>query len=493
MSFLDSAINSIGKNLAQCAEKALSDATGVDIGGTLNYVFGDGQEQGGQNINALITSLPSEFTGTAEQLAALGQGLQQQQQEIVNIGAQLGAISQSINTLAVDVKKVESLLQHVAKLQLYQAWQSVDVVLSGYLTVIDTCYSNYVSYLGDYSNTPTALVGDLVQDILNSDNGPKEALNAISNLVVDGAQQQGALQLWCSMVAPLVGSGVLDYRDAIQQYQNYYKRLTYGQLCATNLLMEAYNFSSAPDMAQKAFIDYQELVVQQEGAFIQWMLPLVLAGVSGSVPTPGTPPNFSGIDASMHLNPQVQYLPGDARPGSSYYVPSSLFMKAEELLATLAVNDSSSRRIVVHVLCDDLNGIGSLVKQAVMTITHAGAGNIIQPASTLDFGPYYFQMDNPPPASTLPDPNMVYGGIYLKRMVFTANNTSSPLADGQYQLTNMNNIDGLIPIETYASNNSPVPFLTDSVLQYVMEVNSSEPYDFMNLLAYNAPILCPWG
>jgi hypothetical protein len=350
-----------------------------------------------------------------------------------------------------------------------------------------------------YKTTPASEVSLLVQNILNVNDGPVVGLRAISDFIMGGGQSRSALQLWTQMVEPLVQLGVLDYRLAVQQYFQYYQKLAYAQLRAANLVMEAYNFNNDPTNAKATWTQYNEQLLKQEDVFITWLVPLVYAGVQGGVfqhvfqadSRSATVTNFSAYDASAQLNPLVQYVRGDANRGNAFYAPSNIFNDAEQLLANLYVTGSKQRRIVVHMSYPDGYGINPLLNGLFLKIAPPGSANGVNPVSSRRFGhpyPYPASGDYSP---IYPDQNIYSGlqGFYLKRYVYS---DEGGLGDGQYSVADMNGKDGLVALETYLTAEErvpPVPFQQDSVVNYVMQVNSAKKFDFMNFPAYVLPNL----
>lgn len=498
MSFLDDAISSVGRGLAQSAVGALSDATGYDVGGTLNMLFGKDQPTGGADLAALATALQTDFSGTPEQLQMLQSGLDQQTQMLSDLGGQIAALASSIAVIEGQIANIEALLQQIGQEQLYQDWSLIDSKLTDYLSAIQTGYATYGEYLADFSTIDTSLVSELAVDILDTNTGPRVGLTAIAAHIRDDGQQRGVLQLWSNMVAPLVTAGIIDYRDAVSQYCAYYQKLAYAQLQATNLVMEAYNFRNTPKEAAQVWSDYRAHLLEQEPVFLNWLVPLVWAGVAGGtlVPQGGNQAGwcFSACDASLQLNPGLQRLPGSqGHANMAYYSPSEVFRQAEDLLATLYVTGESDRRIVVHMLFDAALESSGILSGVELSLEPVGDGASVNPATSLRLGgPYSI-------ASTIlewvPDLNLYTSGFYIKRYVFKADASDQSLADGAYQISNINGTQGLVPMNTYLSSvgNARPQFMNDNVLAWTVAVGESQPFDFMNFMAYMIPVRMPWG
>ena len=498
MSFLEDGIRSIGKQLATTAVEKLSESTGIDVGGTLSYLFGNGQSEGGQNLAQLSDAINEKFAGEKEQLTLLQADMFQQSQALTALGGQITAIAGTLSLITGEIQNIENMLKKIGQEQLYQNWQAVDSQMTIFLDAIDTAYSTYGSYISGYKTTPTVEVAQLIQEILDVNVGPKVGLATIHDFLMGNGQRRGALQLWSLMVTPLVQDGTLDYRLAVQQYFQYYQKLTYAQLQAANLVMEAYNYNGDPTNAKLAWDQYRLQILSQEDTFINWLVPLVYSGVQGGI---FVPPglkylytNFATVDAAMQLNPLVQYVRGDADAGDSYYQPSQIFADAEQLLATLYVTNATDRRIVVHMLYSDGGGIPTLLSNLQLQLSPVNSAETVGPVSRTRLGsPFAF------PAQALsgapyPDGNFFEGdGFYLNRYVFIDSVGGGGLTDGQFTMTDLNGQNGLLPIETYMSGTQPgqrmVPFQLNSLVNYVMEVNTADPFDFMNFLAYNVPQL----
>jgi hypothetical protein len=451
----------------------------MDIGGTLNVLFGNGQAVGGEQLQTLQNDLPASWTGTPAQLTALQNGLTQQSQTLSDIGGQLSAVSVAVGAISNRINQIQELLKQIQQEGLFQSWQMVDVTLTGYRSAISTGYSRYGSYVGSFSDTDGELVASLVQDILNVDVGPEVGVTAIHNLIMDDDQSQGVLQLWSAMVTPLVSQGLMDYREAVQQYENYYKKLAYAQLCGTNLLMEGYNYvptqggSASPGLAIAAYQSYRQQLLAQEDTFIRWLVPLVAAGA-----------------VALQLNPGVQRLGSTPSAGSSFFVPSPVFKKAEELLATLVVSDPADRRVVVHMGYFGGLGIASLVSGVTLTLRSTDGETTVTPVTQAVLaGPYLTE------SNWFPDSNFDgMGGLSIKRFVFSADESHNALVDTEYQLANLNGSNNLIPMSTYVSgegNRANAPFMNDDVLAYTLQIGGAQPFDFMNFLSYSLPITAP--
>jgi hypothetical protein len=195
------------------------------------------------------------------------------------------------------------------------------------------------------------------------------------------------------------------------------------------------------------------------------------------------------VHAAMQLDPGLQHLPGATDAGGSYYEPSPVFRRAEELLARLAVTDPADRRIVVHMLYVTANGVANVVGGAQLTLSRTD-GNTVNATAQSRLGD--FQHPGPGPW-TPTDMNFAPFGnsFFVKRFVYTATPTSGVLADGAYRITNINGTGGLVPLTTYLSFDSslpPPPFMNDDVLQYGMYIDGAQPFDFMNFLAYCLPV-----
>lgn len=499
MGFLDAAIGSIGQDLAKTAVDSLSQSTGVNVGGTLAYLFGNDQPKGGANMDALGTAVAAKFANDQKQLTLLQAGLFQQSQALAAMGSQLTGIANALTRITGMIQNVQQMLKEIGQEQLFQEWQAVDDKMTDYIAAINSAFATYGNYTTGYKTTPPTLVNGLIGNILDVNGGPIVGLRAIHDFMMGGGQERGALQLWSSMVTPLVQSGSVDYRLAVEEYFQYYQKLTYAQLKATNLLMEAYNFHGDHNNAKVTWDQYKGQILDQEDAFISGLVPLVFAGEQGGVfvPPGGTQErvNFTAYDAATQLNPGVQFVRGNsANKGDAYYTPSSIFTAAEQLLANLYVTDSADRRIVVHMLYPNGSGINTLLDGLKLTLSRTGSSTTV--GSTSDSrlgGPFPFPtLDDYSP--WFPDQNVYSGdGFYLKRYVFTGADGAG-IKDGQYTVTDLNGHDGLVPLQTYLSGERSlpaVPFQQHAIVSYRLQVNHAKPFDFMNFAAYTMPSLLP--
>jgi len=500
MSFFDDAISSMGRSLAATAVADLNASTGVDVGGTLGYLFGGGQQPGATDMSQLGPKVEKAFGDDPTTLKLLQADLGQQAQAIAGLGAQLTGIADSLSLITGEIANIQSLLQQIQQEQLFQDWQAVDIQMTNDISAINTAFLTYGQYLGTFQPTPPQIstplseVQTLVSNILDVNVGPKEGLANIHNFIMDSGQSKGVLQLWSAMVAPLVAGGLLDYRLAVQQYFQYYQKLAFAQLTATNLLMEAYNFAPDQTNAKKSWEQYKTQILAQEDTFITWLFPLVQAGVYGGLNPSSGGANFTAYDASIQINPGAQMVKGDANPGGAFYAPSSIFAAAEQLLANLYVTSQSDRRIVVHMGYPNVTGMTSVLDHLNLTLTPDGTQQTINAVSSTRLGSP-FSVQEPPGVAGYPDRNtdsawQLGGGYYLKRYVFT-DQSSGGLVDGSYTLTSLNGQDGLVPMFTYLNQSPGAPFQQDSVVNYILQVNAAQQADFMNFEAYSTPQLWP--
>ncbi|MEO7098944.1 MAG: hypothetical protein ABI162_06250 [Luteolibacter sp.] len=484
MSFFDDAIATVGRGLAQTAVQAVSDATGYNVGGTLNVLFGNGQTTGGETLANIQTDLPQNWTGPTEQLTVLENGITQQTQMISDLGIQLSAIAVAVDAISGEIQDLQEMMTKIGQAQLYQTWQTIDASITSYIAAVQTSYEAYGEYISTFSQIETSLVVELTTDILNTNNGPRVAVNAINTYILGGDQAKGVLQLWSEMVAGAVTAGLLDYRDAVNQYIAYYQKLVYTQLTATNLVMEAYTFLNEHEEAKTVWKRYRDVLLTQEDPFITWLVPLVAAGTA----LPQAAKRFYTFTnnlAALDLDPSLQRTSPGTKDINAYYEPSAIFKRAESLLANLYVTGPLDRRIVVHMLYSSVAEVSSLVSGVSLTLSSTD-GETVVPAATATNLPQTYAYP------TCIDYNISYGGAFLiKRFVFKADAISAALADDSYQITNINNTDGLISLQTYLSvtgGNAPAVFMNPNVLAYTLSVNDAEPFDFMNFVVYMIPI-----
>ncbi len=485
MSFFDDAIGTIGRGLAQTAASELSDATGFDIGGTLNFLFGDGQNPGGSNMTDLSNKLNNPvdpFPVTPQELIYLQQSVEQQQQMIAGIGEQLNAVYSVITIIDSEIKEMERELSKIVQQQLYQSWQTADLLTTESIISIQTAYQEYSEYIANYATTPPSEITELQQNILDANTGAAVSLNIIAGLMLDNGQEQGLLQLWSNMVSSLVSQGIMDYRDAVNQYMAYYKKLTLAELTATNLLMEAYNLDGNTTECDIKYENYKEIILAQETTFIQWLMPIINAGVVGGFNETDVVYGLAATHACMQLNPNFYTLVN----GVAYYSPSSILMEAEKLLGSLYCTDDADRRIVVHMSYFAQQPFAGLLQAVDLTLTSCTNQNILTPIDTATLGAF-----NPGP-NNYGYPDMNWDGLtlnyFVKRFVFsTGKGENNTLPDDSYQVTNINNQGQLVPMTTYATDGGVTPFMTNDVLAYTLTIDEASGFDFMNFLSYNCP------
>jgi hypothetical protein len=503
MSFLDDAISNLGQSLAQTAVATANQETGYNVGGALNALFGTGQTTGGQNLGNLPAALGSTTLDTSLLNTVLG-AVNQQTAQLQALGTQLSSLATQIMAIQGEIENIQQLLNVINEEQLYLSWQVQDQPVSQLIAQIRSSHQNYGNYIAESSDTQSYDVTQFVNGIL-SQNVVSSASSVINSAIVGtGGQSKGLLKLWSDMVLPLVKNGTIDYRNAVAQYMDYYKRLAYAQLQATNLVMEAYNFNPTPaplptptEQAKKQWTTYRQYLLSQEEPFIDSLFPLVVAGEEYNFGNDGPGGTFvypfTAPVASMELNPELQSSPptppgGGALP-TAYYAPSQLFREAEQLLANLYVTESQDRRIVVYMTCvDNTSGLNYPVLTLVDNVTLTLGVNALQPTASAKttYPGYYFSVC---------DTNWFVAAeatsLYLKRFVFSADANNSELQDGTHNLTNLNGVNGLVPLQRTMGNVPgpfSVPFMSDNIVAYGLTIGPSSPFDFMNFAAYNTPL-----
>ncbi len=285
MSFLDDAISNLGQSLAQTAVTTASQETGYNVGGALNALFGTGQTTGGQNLGNLPAALGSTNLDTSLLNTVLG-AVTQQTDQLQALGTQLSSLAGEISAIQGEIDNIQQLLTVINEEQLFLSWQVQDQPVSQLIAQIRSSHQDYGNYIAENSDTQSYDVTQFVNGILSQSNVVSSASSVINNAIVgQGGQSKGLLKLWSDMVLPLVRNGTIDYRNAVAQYMDYYKRLAYAQLQATNLLMEAYNFNPTPsplptptEQAKKQWKTYRQYLLLQEEPFIDLLFPLVVAG-----------------------------------------------------------------------------------------------------------------------------------------------------------------------------------------------------------------------
>jgi hypothetical protein len=486
MGFFDDALGAIGQSLAQSASGYVQGVTGPLVGNMIGTLFGGGQATGGATLATLMQGI-KQSNLSASDVALLQGQMRTQTADIENIGSQLTALSSAVNVIQSEVSAMTAALNEIAEEELFQAWQAVDLQMTEAITSIQTDYSVLAGFTANYANTS----GSQVQTFMGlQQTGPLDSMNLINTLIQGGGgQSKGVLQLWSAMVAPLVQKGQIDYREAVEQYTTYYKKLVGAQLLAANILVEVSNYfaiNGSHTAAMTAWNGYKANVVAQEPEFIQWLVPLVYSGVMAGVYDRG--PQYTFVEGAMQLHAGLQALPGDSA-GQGYYAPTSVFADAEAMLSALSVTDPVDRRIVVHmVFSDDQQGTFrepidanplTLTPMLTPTLTQ-GSSATVSPALVSKFEYTGF-----PAFDGSPDPNFFNGSfMYLYRHVYSQD-ASNPAAlpDGSYQLTDLN--ANLPAVETVATGTQGLAnFQETKVLAYTLSVSPTSQFDFMNFGAY---------
>jgi hypothetical protein len=491
MGFFEDALSEMGQSLAQSASGYVQGVTGPVVGNMLATLFGGGQVTGGTNLAELQKAILGSNLASSYVSLLNGQ-MATQTAEIQNIGNRLTELSRAMSVIQDELKAMEEVLNEIAARQLFQSWQAVDIQLTIAITSINSDYSVLAGFASNYANTQGAQVASVMANLQT--NGPLNGMNLINTLILgSGTQSKGVLQLWSEMVSPLVQAGLIDYREAVDRYTAYYKKLVGAQLLAANILVEVGNYfaiNGDHTGALNAWNAYKSCVLSQENEFIHWLVPLVYSGVMaygctnpGSGGGPGGP-MFTYYDAAMQLHPGLQALPGD-NGGMGYYAPTQIFENAEAMLSTLSVTDANDRRIVVHMMfCDDKAGtFKSPIDANPLTLTQDNSASV-SPTAVSKFAYNGFPDFNP---DGTPDRNFFTGPImYLYRHVYSQDAAHpTALPDGLYQLTNLN---GKLPeMFTYATVYNTPPkasFQEAKVLSYTLRMSPTNQFDFMNFNAY---------
>jgi hypothetical protein len=500
MSFFDDALGAMGQSLAQSASGYIQGVTGPVVGGMLGSLFGGGQASGGAEITQLQRDITAKFAGDKQDLDLLTGQMQAQSAQLASIGNELTGLSGAVSALTAEVEDMSALLEKIAQVQAYASWQAVDNQMINAITGIHTIYETYAVTAANFKTVPATEVLNLAAEALDPNDGPAVSMAMINSYIAPTGRQEGALQLWSQMVAPLVASGLLDYRTAVEQYTAYYKKLVSAQLLAASVLVEGHNYYD-DKLASTPWADYQTMVLSQEDEFIHWLMPLVYSGVEAYGAVTGAPgdargPEFTWYEAAMQLHPGLQAMPGDGG-GQGYYATTSIFADAEAMLASLVITEPGDRRIVVHMtFSDDQQGTFKVpIDAATITIeppkdfdaARTGPGGPVAPTHTARFSYTPF----PAPFNPLgtPDENFFNGNyLYLYRHVYAQVAGSTPagtLPDGPYQLTDLNG--ELMAVATYASVDEGLGtahFQETKVLDYTLTVSPTSRFDFMNFGAY---------
>jgi hypothetical protein len=498
MSFLDDAISNLGQGLAQAAVATANYETGYNVGGALNALYGTGQTTGGQNLGALGGALQNTGLDTSLLNSVLG-AVTQQTNLLQTLGGQLSSLAGQISAIQGEIANIDQLLKTIGQEQLYLSWEVKDQPVAALIAKVRSSHQSYGDFVANSSSTSSSLVTPFVNGIIGQ-NDISTATSVINDAILgQGGQSKGLLELWSNMVVPLVRNGTIDYREAVSQYMEYYKRLTYAQLQATNLVMEAYNYNSTPDPVLRPSAEavdqwntYREFLLTQEEPFIDALFPLIAAG-SQLAPSFLMYHNQQGVcfttaAACIDLNPEVQSSPPIEPNGTlstGYYQPSRLLREAEQLLASLYVTEPQDRRIVVHMTYPKKY---ELVDSVTLTL----GVNSLQPVSSSTTSPYVVTAVND--SNWIAPANEVY--ICLKRYVFSADSKNTELGDGTHILTNLNGVNGLVPVDRYYVNENndyttlEFPFMSDNIVKHRLTLSPSSPFDFMNFAAYTIPLPC---
>ncbi|WP_299749194.1 hypothetical protein [uncultured Tateyamaria sp.] len=383
------------------------------------------------------------------------------------MGDQLDSIASAVDVLTKqltdDMKLIEKELKAIEQGQLYNAWQIRDNDLQQYIARFNVQYKTFLTYAANPDSTSQQEVTNLVEEILDTNEGAKVVISEVNTLLVGGggtSSSKGVLQLWSEMIEPLIKNGKMSCYTALETYFQYYVASAYAQQRALYLVIEAYHQSGNDPAAQEQRRTYQDYVKRQELPFVQnidAMLRMQLAGGVNRNPTQLSY-DFDYVKALQ------EYSSGGFWAGA--YTPSASRARAERIITNSMCLAEGKNRLVIWMTYPPLmHGGHNLPK----TIDFSNVSVEVQAASNdvgVSYPPAYIDdiVTKPGPGLVEP-PNYFEQAHSARRMVF------EDLPGGSYVMKDRNGQDGLAPIS--GSNTDKRYFQDPKYLSHQMILNGT--------------------
>jgi len=431
-------------------------------------------------VTGLVSGAASEVGGSAAGWVLgeiFGSPDTSQADAIKDLGDQLDSIASAVDALTIqladDMKLIEKELQAIKQGQLYVNWEIRDNDLQQYISRLNVQYKTFLTYAANPDSTSQQEVTNLVEEILDTNQGAKVVIAEINALLVGGgaSSSKGVLQLWSEMTEPLIKSGKMSCYAALETYFQYYVASAYAQQRALYLVIEAYHQSGNDPAAQEARRTYQDYVKSQEIPFVQNIDAMLRMQLAGGVhkTTSNKLYNFDYIKALQ------EYSSGALWAGA--YTPSMSRARAERIITNSMCRAEGENRLVIWMTYPPLIHGGHYVPKSIdfnnVSVEVQVTGN---DAST-SYPPAYINdiVTKPGPGLFKP-PNYFEQAHLARRMVF------EDLPGGSYVMKDRNGQDGFDPIS--GSNTDKRYFQDPKYLSHQMILNATVRGAFLDFGVY---------
>ncbi|GAB4393006.1 MAG: hypothetical protein Tsb0032_10750 [Kiloniellaceae bacterium] len=421
---------------------AAKKAGGAAAGWVLEEIFGDPDEEQVQAIE----QLGDQLTSVQNAVAALGEELSR------------------------DMDLIQKELKEIKLEQLYIAWQTVDNDLQQYITQLDVQYGRFLGYAASPKTTTKEEVTELIDEILNTNNGAAVVMAQINKLLIGSESAKGALQLYSEMVQPLVRDGKQSCYAAIRNYFNYYVTAAYAQQRALYLLVEAFHEDGNDTLAQRQRDGYQAMVKSQEIPFVSVVDTLLHEEMLGGIQLVDghTLYTYDYVHALQDYSAQGFY--------DGTYSPTEVRAEAEELLTASLCLAPDHNRLVLWMVYPPLDmGYAQLKGKNFnnVDVQVRDAGNASAPGISASYSNVVIINRS----NGEKGPRNYVRDHSFKRMVF------EDLPGGSYVMKDENGQNGLDPV---ASSNEArtAYFQTPKYLTYQMVLNTEAQGAFMDFEVY---------
>lgn len=381
-----------------------------------------------------------------------------------------GAVSGLQKELAKDTKLILKELKVIQQQQLYQAWETRDNDLQDYITKVNVQYSRFLSYAKNPDSTSKADAANLVNEILDSNNGAAVSLAEINTLLKGTGPNKGVLQLYREMTEPIIIDGKLNGYDALNSYYKYFMDASYAQCRALYLLIEAFHYKNNNAVAEEQYDNYRKLALSQELPFIsnvQYFLRGEILGGFRPQPYQGVlwTVTIGQIRAEQDFWAQCTWVSG--------YTPTEARAKAERIFSNSLALKKDETRVVINMVYDTAKGTGSKNLDNVDVILNSASLS-----SPVDIKPQKIDLIKIP-VKKKNDKKYANSSkaLTLKRMVYIN------LPGDSYQMKDMNNESGLLP--GAGSQERTIYFQNPKYLDHLLIVNEGSKHTSMDFASYH--------
>lgn len=432
-------------------------------------------------VTGLVSGAASEVGGSAAGWVLgeiFGSPDTSQADAIKDLGDQLDSIASAVDALTIqladDMKLIEKELQAIKQGQLYINWEIRDNDLQQYISRLNVQYKTFLTYAANPDSTSQQEVTNLVEEILDTNQGAKVVIAEINALLVGGgaSSSKGVLQLWSEMTEPLIKSGKMSCYAALETYFQYYVASAYAQQRALYLVIEAYHQSGNDPAAQEARRTYQDYVKSQEIPFVQ-NIDAMLRMQLETAPQPNKSIekyNFDYIRALQEYSCCGFW--------SSAYTPSMSRARAERIITNSMCLDESKNRLVIWMIYPPVKTGGTDIPK---TINFSNVSVEVQAAGN-DVGlsyPSAYSND----IVTKPEPGLYLDRDYFKQAHIARRMVFEDLPAGSYVMKDKNGQDGLTPVAGSGFEGTRY-FQDPKYLSHQMILNSTVKGGFLDFLVY---------